>query len=103
MRDGDIIGRFELMAEAMTSDIMKLQRGIALIRTRQDAFERLILHNRFGLWRMALFQLFMPSYVAKLMKLAHAEEIRQFEEARKAAAMGQGPIKAPPKPTLVVA
>lgn len=103
MRDGDIIGRFELMADAMTSDITKLQRGIALIRTRQDAFERLILGNRFGLWRMALFQLIMPSYVAKLMKAAHAEEIRQFEEARKAAVMRQGPIKAPPKPTLVVA
>jgi len=91
------------MSEAMTSDILKLQRGIALIRTRQDAFERLILGNRFGLLRMILFQLIMPSKASKLVQAAHAEEIRQFEAARKAAAMKQGPIKAPPKPTLVVA
>ena len=69
----------------MTSDITRLQRGLALIRTRQDAFERLILGNRFGLLRMALFQIIMPSLVAKLMQEAHANEIRLFEDVRKAA------------------
>lgn len=103
MRDSDVIGRFQGLSEAMVSDITKLQRAIALIRTRQDAFERLILGNRFGLWRMALIQLIYPSYVAKLMQMAHAEEIKQFDEVRKAAIMGKSPIKAPPRPTLVVA
>ena len=101
MRDGDILGRFELMADAVTSDVTRLQRAMALVRTRQDAFERLILGNRFGLLRMALCQMIAPSWVSRLMQRAHANEIRMFEDARKAAAITRSQVLQTPKTPLV--
>lgn len=103
MRDGDIIGRFEGLANAVTSDVTRLQRTISLVRTRQDAFERLLLGNRFGLLRMILFQIIAPSYVRKLMNSAHADEIAQLESVRKSAASQRSQIMTPPRPPLVVA
>ena len=103
MRDDQIYKHFELMTDAVKSDMVRLQRGLSLVRTRQDAFERLILGNRFGLLRMALFQIIMPSYVAKLMNSAHSDEIRQYEEAQRAAARRKPAVMQAPTPGLIVA
>lgn len=103
MRDQEIYRHFELLTDAVKADVAQLQRAVTLVRTRQDAFERLILGNRFGILRMVLFQLFMPSYVAKLMNLTHSEELTQFQEVQKRSAQRKSPIMKVPTPGLVVA
>lgn len=100
MRDGTILEGFNRMSDAISADQKKLQQGYALLRTRVDALERLMLGSRFGLIKMMFLQLISPSLLARTVRDLHAEQIAQFNAMRQASLKEKPKFKAPPTPII---
>lgn len=100
MRDDTILEGFNRMSDQIAADQSKLQSGYALLRTRVDAIENLMLGSRFGLIRMMILQLVSPRLLANMVRNAHADQIRKFNVARTAAMAEKPKIKTPPKPII---
>lgn len=103
MRDGVIIQQFEQMAAAVTQDNQSLQRSVAMVRTRMDALEALLLGSRFGILKLALLQLISPKLVARMVQAQHADQINQFNKERAAAQIARAKVKAPQQPVIIKA
>lgn len=86
MRDGQIIEGFQRITDAISDDLAKVTRANAMLRTRIDALEGVLLGSRFALLKLALFQLLSPRLVARAIQARHAEEIRKFNVIRQQAA-----------------
>lgn len=100
MRDGTILDGFNRMSDAISADQNKLQTGYALLRTRVDALERLMLGSRFGLLKMIFLQMISPALLARTVRNVHAEQISQFNAMRQAAMQDKPKVTLPPKPIL---
>lgn len=98
MRDKTVLDGFTHLADSVSSDQAKLSRGIAMIRTRQDALERLLLGSRFGILKCLIIQLFSPRTLARMVQEIHAEEIQRFNQVQRMAAEKRSPVM--PAPAL---
>lgn len=95
MLDRDIMMRFDALGDMMSQDIHQLQRGISMLRTRQDAMERLLFKSRFGIVKLVLLQLFSPSMLQRMLTAIHNEEIQRYNENRRKAATAKKIVTAP--------
>lgn len=100
MRDGTILQGFNQLSAAIASDQKKLQSGFALMRTRVDALESLMLGSRFGILKVMLLQMISPRLLAKLVQRCHSDEIRRFNLMREAMMAEKPKIKTPPAPII---
>lgn len=100
MRDGTILEGFNRMSDSISADQAKLQKGYALLRTRVDALEHLLLGSRLGILKMMLLQLISPKLLANTVRQAHSDQIRLFNLARAAAASDKPKVAVPPMPVL---
>lgn len=82
MRDGTILEGFQRITDAISDDLAKVTRTNAMLRTRIDALEGVLLGSRFGLLKMALAQLISPALVARMIQARHADEIVRFNAIR---------------------
>jgi hypothetical protein len=101
MRDGDILGRFEMLADMVTTDVGNIQRGISMVRTRIDAQERLLFGSRFGIVKVVLLQLLSPKLLQRTLNRIHSEEIERYNENRRKT-KERSEIKAAPNPGLLL-
>lgn len=100
MRDGTILEGFNQLSAAISSDQKKLQSGFALMRTRVDALETLMLGTRFGIVKVIFLQMISPALLAKLVQRSHSDEIRRFNIMREAQASQKPKVKTPPAPVI---
>lgn len=82
MRDGAILEGFQRITDAIAEDLAKVTRANAMLRTRLDALEGVLLGSRFALLKIALFQLLSPRLVARAIQARHADEIAKFNAIR---------------------
>lgn len=100
MRDQAILERFEMLADMMAQDIAQIQRGISMLRTRQDTIERLLFKSRFGIVKVVLVQMFSPSLLERTINRLHSEEISRYNEQRRLA-RERTKVKPAPTPGLI--
>lgn len=101
MRDKTVLDGFAHLADSVSSDQAQLSRGISMLRTRQDAVERLLFGTRFGIIKCIVIQLFSPRMMAKLVQAVHTEEIARFNQQRRMAQEKRSAIKPPPELGLI--
>lgn len=85
MRDETIVQRFQMLSECISNDVHALQRGISMVRTRQDAVERLLFSSRCGILKAVLLQLLSPKMLKRSLEALHSDEIYRYNENRKKA------------------
>lgn len=101
MRDKTVLDGFTHLVDSVSSDQAQLSRGLSMIRTRQDALERLLLGSRLGLVKCAMIQLFSPKTLRRILQAVHGEEIDRFNLQRRAAMEKRSIVKAPPTMGLI--
>lgn len=101
MKDAEIYHRFDTLSDMVSQDVHNLQRGISMVRTREDAIERLLFGSRFGIVKVMLLQLLSPRLLAKTVQKVHSEEIERYNVSRREAAK-KSAIKAAPQPGMLL-
>lgn len=101
MRDQTILEGFQRITDAISDDLAKVTRTNAMLRTRLDALEGVLLGSRFGLLKMAVLQLLSPKWTAKVVQARHAEEIEKFKVVRNRAAQVRPQVTAAPTKGLI--
>lgn len=104
MRDSDIYGLVEerttLLADMVASDTHQMQRGLSMLRTRQDAIERLLFASRWGILKTVFLQFISPTMLRRTLTSIHSEEIEKYNENRRRT-LEKNSIKAAPQPGLI--
>lgn len=96
MRDKTVLDGFTHLVDSVSSDQAQLSRGISMLRTRQEALERLLLGSRFGIVKCVLIQLLSPKLLARMLQAVHVEEIDRFNYQRRIAMERRPVVKAAP-------
>lgn len=104
MRDAEVyrlLGeRMTVLSDMVVKDVTQLQRGISLLRCRQDAIERLLFGSRWAILRIVVLQLISPSILRKTLNVAHTAEIERYNKNRRKA-QESSKIKAAPQAGLI--
>ena len=101
MRDGQILEGFQRITDAIKLDLAQVTRANAMLRTRLDALEGVLMGSRFALMKLALLQLISPKWAARAIQVRHSDEIEKFNRQRKFAAAQRAKVMNPPTQGLI--